>query len=51
MRSLVLGAVDLVTSAIGNDRRFVVGEVRIPFVVAVAFPFAFSQLHDLPILN
>ena len=45
LRNLVLGAFDLVASQIGHDGALVIGKVRIPFVTAIALPFAFGQLQ------
>jgi len=44
LRNLVLGTFDLVASQIGHDGALVIGKVRIPFVTAIALPFAFGQL-------
>ena len=45
LRNLVLGTFDLVASQIGHDGALVIGKVRIPFVTAIALPFAFGQLQ------
>ena len=44
LRNLVLGAFDLLASKICHDGVLVIGKVRIPFVIAIALPFAFGQL-------